>query len=266
MYPFDLYEGKGIPEGTRSLAFRLRFRAPERTLTDAEVDGAVDERACGAGGAARCPAPLIRAVLPADAPRRRETPAWERLEHAARGAASALGEWRRRALEAEHEVQRLRTELEQLTSLGPLPSDEAGDELRRLRAENAVLTSRAAEARAARQRPAGAPVRAGEPPVSRRKAPPPRQSVTVEIAGERHVLRSDMPPEYTRAVAQHVDDTLRALPSFPTLEPRPRRHPGLALHHRRAVPRPQEIDRLRAEIEQKTAELAAMLEEAQTPG
>ncbi|MBW3572277.1 MAG: phenylalanine--tRNA ligase subunit beta [Gemmatimonadetes bacterium] len=42
VYPFDLYEGKGIPEGTRSLAFRLRFRAPERTLTDAEVDGAVD--------------------------------------------------------------------------------------------------------------------------------------------------------------------------------------------------------------------------------
>jgi len=41
VYPFDLYEGKGIPEGTRSLAFRLRFRAPERTLTDAEVDEAV---------------------------------------------------------------------------------------------------------------------------------------------------------------------------------------------------------------------------------
>jgi uncharacterized membrane protein len=86
-------------------------------------------------------------VLAADAPAPAATPSWERLEHAARGAASALGEWRRRALEAEHEVQRLRTELEQLTSLGPLPSDEAGDELRRLRAENAVLTSRAAEAR-----------------------------------------------------------------------------------------------------------------------
>jgi len=41
-FPFDLYEGKGIPQGTRSIAFRLRFRAPERTLTDAEVDGAVD--------------------------------------------------------------------------------------------------------------------------------------------------------------------------------------------------------------------------------
>lgn len=72
---------------------------------------------------------------------------WDRLERAARAAADALAEWNRRALEAEHEVQRLRTELEQLTSLGPLPSDEAGDELRRLRAENAVLTSRAAEAR-----------------------------------------------------------------------------------------------------------------------
>jgi phenylalanyl-tRNA synthetase beta chain len=41
-FPFDLYEGEGIPPGTRGLAFRLRFRAPERTLTDAEVDAAVD--------------------------------------------------------------------------------------------------------------------------------------------------------------------------------------------------------------------------------
>jgi phenylalanyl-tRNA synthetase beta chain len=30
-----------VPEGTRSIAFRLRYRAPERTLTDAEVDAAV---------------------------------------------------------------------------------------------------------------------------------------------------------------------------------------------------------------------------------
>ena len=41
-FPFDLYQGKGIPEGTRSVAFRLRFRAPERTLTDREVDAAID--------------------------------------------------------------------------------------------------------------------------------------------------------------------------------------------------------------------------------
>lgn len=40
--PFDLYRGKGIPEGTRSLALRLRFRAADRTLTDAEVDNAVE--------------------------------------------------------------------------------------------------------------------------------------------------------------------------------------------------------------------------------
>ncbi|MBV9111096.1 MAG: phenylalanine--tRNA ligase subunit beta, partial [Gemmatimonadetes bacterium] len=40
--PFDLYEGKGLPEGTRSLAWRLRYRAPDRTLTDAEVDASVD--------------------------------------------------------------------------------------------------------------------------------------------------------------------------------------------------------------------------------
>jgi phenylalanyl-tRNA synthetase beta chain len=38
---FDLYAGKGVPEGTRSVAWRLRFRHPERTLTDAEVESVV---------------------------------------------------------------------------------------------------------------------------------------------------------------------------------------------------------------------------------
>ena len=74
-------------------------------------------------------------------------PGWDRLERAARAAAAALEGWRRRAREAEDEVVRLRRELEELTTLGPLPSAEAGDELRRLRAENAVLVSRTAEAR-----------------------------------------------------------------------------------------------------------------------
>jgi hypothetical protein len=72
---------------------------------------------------------------------------WERLERAAHAAAQSLEAWRRRAREAEAEVVRLRHELEALTTLGPLPSAEAGDELRRLRAENAVLVSRTAEAR-----------------------------------------------------------------------------------------------------------------------
>ena len=34
---FDSYRGSGVPEGSRSLAYRLRFQAPDRTLTDAEV-------------------------------------------------------------------------------------------------------------------------------------------------------------------------------------------------------------------------------------
>ncbi len=38
---FDVYQGKGAPEGWKSLAFSLRFRSPERTLTDAETDAAL---------------------------------------------------------------------------------------------------------------------------------------------------------------------------------------------------------------------------------
>ncbi len=34
---FDVYRGPGIEEGARSLAYRLRFCSPERTLTDEEV-------------------------------------------------------------------------------------------------------------------------------------------------------------------------------------------------------------------------------------
>jgi phenylalanyl-tRNA synthetase beta chain len=39
--PFDVYAGKGVVEGMRSVAYRLRFRAPDRTLTDAEVDESI---------------------------------------------------------------------------------------------------------------------------------------------------------------------------------------------------------------------------------
>ena len=34
---FDVYRGVGMPPGTRSLAYRLRLCAPDRTLTDEEV-------------------------------------------------------------------------------------------------------------------------------------------------------------------------------------------------------------------------------------
>jgi len=36
---FDEFRGAGIPEGTRSLAWALTFRHPERTLRDREVQG-----------------------------------------------------------------------------------------------------------------------------------------------------------------------------------------------------------------------------------
>jgi phenylalanyl-tRNA synthetase beta chain len=35
---FDEYQGENVPEGKRSLAFRLVYRASDRTLTDEEVE------------------------------------------------------------------------------------------------------------------------------------------------------------------------------------------------------------------------------------
>ena len=34
---FDIYRGKGVSDDARSLAYRLRLQAPDRTLTDVEV-------------------------------------------------------------------------------------------------------------------------------------------------------------------------------------------------------------------------------------
>ncbi len=39
---FDLYQGPPLKEGEKSLAFHLRFRHPERTLTDEEVEGILE--------------------------------------------------------------------------------------------------------------------------------------------------------------------------------------------------------------------------------
>jgi phenylalanyl-tRNA synthetase beta chain len=39
---FDRYQGKGVPEGRISLSLRLTFRSTERTLTDDEVEAAMD--------------------------------------------------------------------------------------------------------------------------------------------------------------------------------------------------------------------------------
>ncbi|MGH9346544.1 MAG: phenylalanine--tRNA ligase subunit beta [Vicinamibacterales bacterium] len=39
---FDRYQGQGVPNGKVSLSLRLTFQSPERTLTDAEVQAAMD--------------------------------------------------------------------------------------------------------------------------------------------------------------------------------------------------------------------------------
>jgi phenylalanyl-tRNA synthetase beta chain len=39
---FDRYQGKGIPDSSVSLSVRMTFQAPDRTLTDAEVQTSVD--------------------------------------------------------------------------------------------------------------------------------------------------------------------------------------------------------------------------------
>jgi phenylalanyl-tRNA synthetase beta chain len=39
---FDVYAGENVPEGMRSLAYRIRFRAADRTLTADEVNRALN--------------------------------------------------------------------------------------------------------------------------------------------------------------------------------------------------------------------------------
>jgi phenylalanyl-tRNA synthetase beta chain len=38
---FDVYQGKGLAQGAKSLAFRVVMQDTEKTLEDAEVDAAV---------------------------------------------------------------------------------------------------------------------------------------------------------------------------------------------------------------------------------
>jgi cell division protein ZapA (FtsZ GTPase activity inhibitor) len=96
-----------------------------------------------------------------------------------------------------------------------------------------------------------------------RRPPPPRHTVAVEIAGEKHVLRSDVPPEYTRAVAAHVDATIRALPGFQTLEPfRAATLAALSITDELFRAR-EEIKRLREEASDRAEAQADVLEAAE---
>ena len=40
---FDVYRGAQVAAGKKSVAFSLTFRAPDRTLTDEEVQAAMDK-------------------------------------------------------------------------------------------------------------------------------------------------------------------------------------------------------------------------------
>jgi hypothetical protein len=72
---------------------------------------------------------------------------WERLERLVDDAAVGIGYWRRRALEAEDEIARLRDALEEVASAAQPEPGDLKAEVRRVRAENAALYSRLAEAR-----------------------------------------------------------------------------------------------------------------------
>jgi phenylalanyl-tRNA synthetase beta chain len=37
---FDVFRGKNVPEGQKSLAYAFIYRSPEKTLTDAEANAA----------------------------------------------------------------------------------------------------------------------------------------------------------------------------------------------------------------------------------
>ncbi len=101
--------------------------------------------------------------------------------------------------------------------------------------------------------------------MSRRKASP-RHKVTVEIAGEEHVLRSDAPPEYTRAVAAHVDHTIRSLAGAQTLEPhRAAILAALSITDELLRAR-EELRTLREDAARRADELAHELEEAAAEG
>ncbi len=76
---------------------------------------------------------------------------WTRLEQLAEATADSLSRWVSRAREAEAEVERLRHSLEALSN-DQAGSGDLAQELRRLRTENAALSTRMLEAR---QRVAG---------------------------------------------------------------------------------------------------------------
>ncbi|HEX6926291.1 MAG TPA: cell division protein ZapA [Longimicrobiaceae bacterium] len=93
-----------------------------------------------------------------------------------------------------------------------------------------------------------------------------KTSVTVEIAGEKHVLRSDAPVEYTHSVAAHVDGTIRSLGRADGLEPHRTAILAAMVITDELFRTREELRALREEIERRAALLADRLERATSPG
>jgi cell division protein ZapA (FtsZ GTPase activity inhibitor) len=90
---------------------------------------------------------------------------------------------------------------------------------------------------------------------------PARNSVTVRIAGDEHVLRSSAEPEYTRRCANFLDERIRDV----------RRHSGLSETHRAVIlaalsitdryfQAQDELDRLRKEVVSRSTNLVRRVE------
>ena len=88
-----------------------------------------------------------------------------------------------------------------------------------------------------------------------------KQSVTVRIAGEEHVIRASAPPEYTRACAKLVDDRIMEI----------RSRAGLLDAHKAAILAAlsvadellqvrEELARLQGEVERRTATLTQRIQ------
>jgi cell division protein ZapA len=89
-----------------------------------------------------------------------------------------------------------------------------------------------------------------------------KQTVTVEIAGQRHTLRSDVAPEYVREVAAHVDRTIRAAAPESGVElQRTAILAALTITDELFRAR-RELDALRNEVERMSGMLAARLRDA----
>jgi cell division protein ZapA (FtsZ GTPase activity inhibitor) len=90
-----------------------------------------------------------------------------------------------------------------------------------------------------------------------------KQSVSVRIAGEEHVIRASAEPDYTRRCASYVDERIMEI----------REKAGLLESHKAAIlaalsitdellQTQKELQRLRSDVSQEAAQLARRLEAA----